>query len=310
MHGNSKRLTLAAGNDMQPTRERLTFEFLQALYEEYERDPLPTHWVKLDAIWERVTAKYGDGLDSELANRAFKHLYAGAFVNQVNGVETQIQINKDGIAAYHRMSTTQTSLTRSNASDPRTVFVVHGRNEPARKSMFDFLRAIGLKPLEWSQAMTATGEASPYIGHVLDKAFEVAQAVVVLLTPDDEAVLRKELQTVHDESYEKQPTGQARPNVLFEAGMALGRNPSRTVLVQIGTLRPFSDIAGRHVLRLNNSSQRRQDLADRLKTAGCAVDLSGRDWHTIGSFELPPPAQSGVTTQSAATESGDGVAEQ
>jgi predicted nucleotide-binding protein len=174
-----------------------------------------------------------------------------------------------------------------HVGDPRTVFVVHGRNETARKSMFEFLRAIGLKPLEWSQALSATGEATPYIGSVLDKAFSVAQAVVVLMTPDDEACLRKEFQTAHDEQYEKQLTSQARPNVLFEAGMAMGRYPKRTVLVQIGTLRPFSDIGGRYVLRLNNSSQRRQDLADRLRTAGCTVELTGSDWHTVGSFDLP-----------------------
>jgi len=176
----------------------------------------------------------------------------------------------------------------TTAADPRTVFVVHGRNEALRKSMFDFLRAIGLLPLEWSQAISATGEATPYIGQVLDTAFSIAQAVVVLMTPDDEAFLRKEFQSEHDPEYEKQPTGQARPNVLFEAGMAMGRNPKRTVLVQIGYLRPFSDVGGRHVLRLDDSSQRRQDLAERLRTSGCFVNTIGTDWHTVGSFNLKP----------------------
>ncbi len=32
--------------------------------------------------------------------------------------------------------------------DPRKVFVVHGRNNDARKAMFEFLRTIGLHPLE------------------------------------------------------------------------------------------------------------------------------------------------------------------
>jgi len=176
----------------------------------------------------------------------------------------------------------------SPTQDPRIVFVIHGRNEPLRKSMFEFLRAIGLNPLEWSQAVSATGESTPYIGQVLDAAFSRAQAVVVRMTPDDEACLRKEFQSEHDEQYERKPTGQARPNVLFEAGMSMGRHSKRTVLVQIGNLRPFSDVGGIHVLRLDNSSERRQDLADRLKTAGCPVDLGGRDWHKAGSFELNP----------------------
>lgn len=173
-----------------------------------------------------------------------------------------------------------------SVADPRIVFVVHGRNEALRKSMFEFLRTINLKPLEWSQAVAETGEGSPYIGHVLDTAFKMAQAIVVLMTPDDEACLKTEFQTDHDEPYEKQPTGQARPNVLFEAGMAMGHDPRRTVLVQVGDLRPFSDVGGRHLLRLNDSPERRQDLADRLRAAGCAVDLSGRDWLKAGSFVL------------------------
>lgn len=174
----------------------------------------------------------------------------------------------------------------NSPADPWTVFVVHGRNEALRRSMFDFLRAIGLKPLEWSQAITATGEASPYIGQVLDTAFSIAKAVVVLMTPDDMVCLRKQLQAQHDGDHEKKLTAQARPNVLFEAGMAMGRDPKRTILVQIGALRPFSDIGGRHVLHLNDTSERRHDLADRLQNAGCQVDLSGRDWHTVGSFKV------------------------
>ncbi|MCZ7537472.1 MAG: nucleotide-binding protein [Acidimicrobiia bacterium] len=30
--------------------------------------------------------------------------------------------------------------------------------------MFDFLRAIGLQPIEWTQAVALTGKGSPYIG--------------------------------------------------------------------------------------------------------------------------------------------------
>ncbi len=168
----------------------------------------------------------------------------------------------------------------------RKVFVVHGRNGKARDAMFTFLRALGLQPLEWSQARAETGSASPYIGQVLDAAFSGAQAAVVLFTPDEIAYLRAEYADGPDDS-ETQPAPQARPNVLFEAGMAMGRHPERTVLVELGRMRPFSDVAGRHAVRLADSPEKRKDIAERLKTAGCAVDMSGSDWMTAGDFRPP-----------------------
>src|SRR5262249_30810156 len=152
---------------------------------------------------------------------------------------------------------------------------IHGRNSAARNAMFDFLRAAGLNPIEWGEAVKMTGKGSPYIGEVLDTAFANAQAVVALLTADDVAYLREEMQEAHDPDYEKNPTPQARPNVLFEAGMAFGRHPDRTIIVEIGQLRPFSDAAGKHAVRFRGTSENRTELRDRLKTAGCAVKDAG-----------------------------------
>lgn len=173
-------------------------------------------------------------------------------------------------------------------ADPRTVWVVHGRNMDARDSLFTFLRSLNLRPLEWSQAVRATGSGSPYIGDVLDKAFEAAQAVVVLFTPDEIAYLRGEYASGPEDD-QTRPEPQARPNVLFEAGMAFGRHPERTILVELGQVRAFSDVEGRHAVRLNNDQRRRKELAQRLQTTGCDVDLSGDDWLTAGDLS-PPPA--------------------
>lgn len=176
--------------------------------------------------------------------------------------------------------------------DPRRVFVIHGRNEPARKALFAFLRSIGLEPIEWSQAISMAGKGSPYIGEVLDAAFSSAQAVVVLQTPDDIAYLHPSL--TYPDDPDTEPQAQPRPNVLFEAGMAMGRDPDRTVIVELGRVRVFSDIHGRHVVRLDNTPSRRQDLAERLRDAGCDVDLSGRDWHEAGDLAPPPPPGGGL----------------
>ena len=171
------------------------------------------------------------------------------------------------------------------SADTRDVFVVHGRNQKARDAVFNFVRSIGLHPLEWSEAVKATGKTMPYIGEILDAAFSQAHAVVVLLTPDDEVRLQEALRSENDPPHETELSGQARPNVLFEAGMAMGRNQDRTVLVELGNLRPFSDMAGLHVIRLDDTSQRRQELAQRLETAGCPVNLDGTDWHSAGEFD-------------------------
>ncbi len=73
-------------------------------------------------------------------------------------------------------------MSRSAHPDrERKVFVVHGRNAAARAAMYAFLRSIGLTPIEWSHARALAGEANPYIGQILDAAFDAAQAVVVLM---------------------------------------------------------------------------------------------------------------------------------
>jgi predicted nucleotide-binding protein len=183
-------------------------------------------------------------------------------------------------------SGTDSSTKTATVRDRRDVFVVHGRNLKARDSLFEFLRSINLHPIEWSQAILATGKPSPYVGEVLDAAFSMAQAVVVLMTPDDEARLREPFRKADDPPYESELTPQARPNVLFEAGMAMGRDPDRTVLVALGSLREFSDIGGRHLVRLDNSLAKRQELAQRLRNAKCDVNLEGTDWHKTGDFAV------------------------
>lgn len=169
----------------------------------------------------------------------------------------------------------------------RTVFVVHGRDKKARREVYTFLRAIGLAPMEWPEALTMTGSGSPPIGDILDKAMAGVQAIIVLQTPDDVVQLKRE-HADDEEDPDLRPSGQARPNVLFEAGLAFGRFPHRTVLVEFGKVRPFTDIGGRYVVKLDNSTKQRQTLALRLRDVGCAVHLDATDWHHAG--DLTPPA--------------------
>jgi predicted nucleotide-binding protein len=153
--------------------------------------------------------------------------------------------------------------------------------------MFAFLRSVGVKPIEWNSAIAMSKKAAPFIGQVLDAGFDNARAVVVLLTPDDLARLRPDLLSDSDAAFERRETGQARPNVLFEAGRAFSSHPDRTVMVQLGKVRPFSDIAGRHVVEMTDDADKRQELATKLENAGCDVDRSGTDWLKAGDFTDP-----------------------
>ena len=175
-----------------------------------------------------------------------------------------------------------------NKEKLRRVWVIHGRNKKLVEDVFAFLRAIGLDPIEWSEARAGTYISSPHITDILKTGFNYAQAFVVILTGDDEAKLCNEYIKPDDAPYEKRLTRQARQNVIFEAGMAFGRDPDRIVFIKQGNIRPFSNISGIHILELDNTPESRIDFASRLRSAGCDIlDLTSRkDWLKIGDFAL------------------------
>jgi predicted nucleotide-binding protein len=172
----------------------------------------------------------------------------------------------------------RTSDKVGGAADRRLVGVVHGRNVEANRSLFAFLHALDLRPLEWNKLVSRSGLGTPYTGLVVDQLFAAAQAVVVFFTPDDVAYLRDELRGPADAESAASPATQPRPNVLFEAGMSFGLHPERTVVVELGAIRPISDLAGRHVVRLDGTAGPLRSLAQRLKDAGCAVDDTDDHW--------------------------------
>lgn len=176
--------------------------------------------------------------------------------------------------------------------DPRSVFVVHGRDLPARDAMFSFLRTLGLDPQEWEQMVHYTGDAAPFVGDILRRGLSKAQAVVVLLGTEERADL-DQLLWRKDDSKDDRGGWQPRPNVLFEAGMALAMLPRATVFVETSPVRHFSDISGRHTLRFDGGPASRQKLAERLRAAGCLVSTEGDDWLRAGDFALAlaPPEE-------------------
>lgn len=177
------------------------------------------------------------------------------------------------------------ALTDPSRSGRRTVFVIAGRDNTAIAAVVAFLRALGLRVVEWEQVVARTGLPSPYVGDVVETGLRMADAVVVLLTPDDVVRLRTDLLRDDDGPEERDPRGQARPNVYYEAGFADAIGRDRTVIVEVGRVKAFSDASGRHVVRYDGSPGKRNALAERLRVAGLDVDSSGDDWLAVGNIE-------------------------
>ncbi len=176
-------------------------------------------------------------------------------------------------------------VSTNSETDPRKVFVIHGRDEDNRQAMFDFLESLGLMPIPWSEAIAKTGRPSPYIAEAVKEALSLGRAVVVLFTPDDAVQLRRDLWKSGDGTDHEPVMYQPRPNVLIELGMALQALPDRTILVQLGECRSISDIEGLYVLRMDGSTEKRNELIELLEQCECEVKKPRGDrWIKAGSF--------------------------
>lgn len=264
--------------------------------------------IKILSYLEEAPANYNgqieiEGFSEEETSYHIKHLVKRGLVEGLNASALGIQkwLATDLTPQGHiylkeiqneKRSKVEIIENMQTQIDSRKVFVVHGRNLRIRDEVVRFLRSINLDPMEWSEARKLTGKTNPYVGEILDAGFSNAQAVLVLFTPDDEAKLLEPFIKDEDEKHERELTPQPRQNVLFEAGMAMAKFPHRTVLVQVGKIRPMSDISGLHIIRLNDSTETRQELAERLRDAGCDVRTEGRmTWHKEGNFRLSDASQ-------------------
>lgn len=168
-----------------------------------------------------------------------------------------------------------TSAVRNSVKkvgDGRSIFIVHGRNMAARDELAKFLRHLDAKPISWTDAAGFTKKASPTTMDIINAGMANAQAIVVLFTPDDEAKLKSGFIHDHDGIHEKQVTGQARQNVILEAGMALGVAPERTILVRLGQTRSISDIEGINWIDLGDSWENRNRLRMALSNANVTIE--------------------------------------
>lgn len=141
------------------------------------------------------------------------------------------------------------------------VFVVHGHDRSFLTELENLLRRIGAEPWFFDRLPK---EGSQTVIEVLERFIPQADAVIVLLTPDDEG--RKIGTNVKLEP-------RARQNVLIEAGYAVISKRGRSLLVALSGVSIPSDFAG--ILRVQGPSwtpEKAVEVAKRLKEMGLAVD--------------------------------------
>jgi len=132
------------------------------------------------------------------------------------------------------------------------VFIVNGRHAAAFDAIGELLLALGVEPVTWRQAVIATKKNNPNFSQILQKGFEMSAAVLVLLTPDEDTVLRTELRKPTDAGDRNKtgPVAQPRPNVLYELGYSMHRSKKKTIVILFEGCRVPSDMYGQHTIEL------------------------------------------------------------
>lgn len=159
-----------------------------------------------------------------------------------------------------------------NTVDPRRVMVIHGRCEKLRRSVFDMLSDMGLRPQTFPQLNMLHGTGSNFTFDVVMNAIDQVQAVVAILYGEER------VEPIPELSLPAEAGLQPRPNVIFEVGVALRLKRQQTILLQIGGIREWSDIAGIQRLMFDGDPSQRLDLFNRLGAIGCDIDRSKTDF--------------------------------
>jgi hypothetical protein len=234
-------------------------------------------------LWTSFAGPNSDGWSLEVnleRGRRYRDIHTVIEFLAINYPEEQHQQPSLPASATSPRST-DALLATSN----KKIMVVHGRDK-ARDDLFNLLRALGLEPIEWSAAVKSTGRGAPYNAEAVEAAFQTAQAAVILLAPEEQVVLRDDLRDPKDPA-DAELAWQPRPNVFYEGGIAFTSHPDRTIILELGRPRLATDLTGRNTVRITSNSSWRQDLANRLRDAGCPVFTEEPNWQTVGAFSEP-----------------------
>ena len=157
--------------------------------------------------------------------------------------------------------------------DPRAVFIVHGRDMFAVEVLKELLAGLGLKQLTLEAVLHELGTANAQLWDVIYAGMQMAQAVIVLMTGDDEARLCEGLADAPQDL-----TRQARQNVLIEAGLALGMCDNRTIVVRCTSAVIPADFSGLFRIDVPGDGDWRVAVQERLAIAGCPLEADETTW--------------------------------
>lgn len=265
------------------------------------------HWLERafgeesDKVWRVINAGPRQVWDSRMSAAQKRERYAtqlrasaAQLSALVSVLEQELASEAHSVSETHSVTGTSKEISREAKAMPdrKKVFIIHGRNRQARKEMGIFVRSLGLEPINFDDLRASMG-GTPSVAEIVTKGMKDAQGVIAIFTPEEYAVLRPE----HRGDGEKGPMverWQARPNVIFEAGMAYANDPKRVVFITLGAVDTFSDIAGIHTLSPKNDAKgHRNTLRNTL--ASMDLDLNeSSDWMDHGDFEACVKEFSGV----------------
>lgn len=189
-----------------------------------------------------------------------------------------------GEHSFQRPASSTEAPSSAAPEKRRYVFVVRGRDQSIYASVVAFLKALDLRVISWDEASERAGGGSPHTLDIVRAGIEMANGVIVLMTPDDQGKVKPEFSYSSDDPREASLSGQARQNVIFEAGWAMALNQGAVILVRVGDVRQLTDIAGLNYVSLTNDISSRKQLISRLRSSGLEPDPQGEEWRTAGIF--------------------------
>ncbi len=163
--------------------------------------------------------------------------------------------------------------------DQRTVFVIYGHDHDSLDGLTKFLEDLDLLVLSFDDARNdvvarfeSESAGRPVTTYdVVEAATTRSSAVLCLLTGDE----RSHLAADPNVGFLR-----PRPNVIFEAGLAFARKPTRTLLVKVGLVDDWSDLDGVQYAVFSDDEKDKERLVGWLQGLGLPVNERKRDWRT------------------------------